>query len=266
VGRLTAPGGPRRSVDCRPVDISGVQALVYQPDDFVGGSLVWAHGGSWTGGSVGGWHDSCTDLARLSGCTLVSVDYRLAPAYPHPAALLDVMTALDWASARGGPVMVGGDSAGATVAACAALTCRDQNVPLAVQVLAYPPLDPLCRASSYGGGYFPSRAGMLAAWNTYRSAADVPSHVYSTPWEVDDLTGVAPTFLTVGDQDPVLDDVRTYAMRLLSAKVTTALRIFPSMKHGEFVRPGSSRLRDWLGQSVRDVVGGSVRLVDQESS
>jgi acetyl esterase len=97
-----------------PVHNREVAARVYRPDGTNGDWLVLAHGGSWSAGSVADWHLARADLARLAGCTYVSVEYRLAPAHPHPAALHDVLAVLDWVSARAGApsarLAVGGDS------------------------------------------------------------------------------------------------------------------------------------------------------------
>ncbi|WP_407986375.1 alpha/beta hydrolase [Kitasatospora sp. CMC57] len=149
---------------------------VFTPGARPVGWLVWAHGGSWRAGSVEGWHGATADLARISGCTVVSVEYRLSPAHRHREAMADVLTALDWtftqAAAEAGPtaVAVGGDSAGGTLAAVAAMACRDRELPLAAQVLAYPPLDPSCTAPSYTRhrGNFPS-------WGTSRTCGTAGS-------------------------------------------------------------------------------------------
>ncbi|ONI92135.1 hypothetical protein ALI22I_05920 [Saccharothrix sp. ALI-22-I] len=97
---------------------AGRPVRLFRPATAAGGTLVWAHGGSWIGGSaarrlgggVAGWHQPCAELAGLSGWTVVSVECRLAPVHPHPAALLDVAAVVGWASGRGGPVAGGGDS------------------------------------------------------------------------------------------------------------------------------------------------------------
>ena len=200
---------------------------------------MWAHGGSWQHGSAAQWHEVTADLARVSGCTVLSVDYRLAPEHRHPAALHDILAAVRWATREsvresGAPlVSVGGDSAGGTLAAAAALVLRDEGEPLVSQVLAYPPLDPGCRAPSYRAdpGAFPSADQLRAAWRSYRGTAPLrrggarPT-AYSAPFEAADLAGVAPTVLAVGDLDPVADDVRGYAQSLRQAQVETSLRLF----------------------------------------
>ncbi|MEV7507262.1 alpha/beta hydrolase [Streptomyces sp. NPDC089922] len=226
-------------------------ARVYRPAAATPrGWLVWAHGGSWRGGSARDWHGPTAELARTSGFGVVSVDYRLAPAVRHPAMVEDVLSALDWAREQDRPagsppvLAVGGDSAGGTLAACAALVCRDRGVPLAAQVLAYPPLDPRCAAPSYHRhpGLFPTAAYLTAAWQDYRHpgrpvAAD-GTRLYSTPFEAADLRGLAPALLATGDLDPVADDVHRYAQLLRAAGVQTVLREFRQTGHGAFLQPG----------------------------
>ncbi|WP_327069978.1 alpha/beta hydrolase fold domain-containing protein [Kitasatospora sp. NBC_01302] len=245
-----------------------VGARVFTPATPPEGWLVWAHGGSWRAGSVAGWHGATADLARHSGCAVVSVEYRLSPGHRHPAALADVLTAVDWAfeqAGAAGAVAVGGDSAGGTLAAAAALACRDRARPLAAQVLAYPPLDPVCDADSYTRyqGNFPTPQAMVAAWQDYRApgrpVAEDGTRLYSTPFEAADLRGLAPALLAVGEFDPVADDVRRYRELLLAAGVRAELREFPQTFHGAFLDPGQQPpstaeepgLRPWLGTALR---------------
>ncbi|MFG1998280.1 alpha/beta hydrolase fold domain-containing protein [Spirillospora sp. NPDC048911] len=227
-----------------------VPVRVHQAGVAPRGWLVWAHGGSWTSGSSAGWHHATADLARAASGTVVSVDYRLAPEHPHPAGLLDALAAMDLAQAlTDGPIAVGGDSTGATLAAAAALVWRDLGRPLAAQVLAYPPIDP--RASSYPRD--PSRARLLAAWRSYRGtaerhpAATGATRLYSTPDEADDLGGLAPAILAVGTADPVAEDVRDYARRLRAAGNAVSLREFAGLPHGAFL--DALEMRHWLGKA-----------------
>ncbi|MFF9690778.1 alpha/beta hydrolase fold domain-containing protein [Streptomyces sp. NPDC014623] len=245
-----------------------VRARVLRPRGPHHGWLVWAHGGSWRSGSASDWHEACADLARHASYCVVSVDYRLAPQHRHPAALEDVLAVVEWAQDRAGregsaPVAVGGDSAGATIAACAAVVRRDRGLALSAQVLAYPPLDPYCRAASYTryAGNFPTQEGLTAAWRAYRGSPDTedPPGLPSTPLWVEDLSGLAPAILGVGTLDPVLDDVRHYARRLRSAGNDLVYQEFDSGLHGAFLQPPAqdagpddpSALRRWLGASLR---------------
>ncbi|WP_338701421.1 alpha/beta hydrolase fold domain-containing protein [Streptomyces sp. Q6] len=227
------------------------------------GWLVWAHGGSWQYGSAAQWHAVTHRLASLSGWNVLSVDYRLAPEHPYPAPLEDLRAAVDWARQRPGAqvsVAVGGDSAGATLAACVALAERDRGRPLAAQLLAYPPLDPDCTAASYRRDPlgFPHPAQLRLAWRAWRGASPglvstsdgTPLH--RTPFDACSLAGVAPAVLAVGAEDPVADDVVEYAARLRDASVPVRLVQPPHTGHADLLRP-HSRLLPILGTALRDL-------------
>lgn len=233
-----------------------VPVRVFRPATAGQGWLVWAHGGSWHSGSAAAWQEPCEDLARRADVTVVSVDYRLAPTFPYPAALEDVLTVLTWAARQPDLhqpelLAVGGDSAGATLAASAALAFRDQGGVLGAQVLAYPPLDPECRAPSYLADprQFPQKASLLAAWRAYAGAQPGVDRSYLSPLEVASLEGLAPAIIGVGDRDPVRDDVCTYAARMQAAGVEVALRSFEAEGHALFLtRPA---FRAWFAHALR---------------
>lgn len=251
------------------------------------GWLVWAHGGSWSRGSVEQWHAPCVDLAARSSCVVVSVDYRLAPRHQHPAPVDDVLTAMTWVRQQmeheGTPpalLAVGGDSAGGTLAASAALTWRDHGHPLAAQVLAYPPFDPSCQAASYKDvGRFPDRFTMRAAWAAHLGAGTAAtSHSrYASPLDAHAMENVASAILAVGDLDPVRDDVAAYAQRLRQANVHVIDRLFHDTGHGAFTAtephspPASVRtagehrptMRTWLADTLRNHLVGNA---DEPSS
>lgn len=249
-----------------PAGTHTVPVRVYRPGPDPYGWLVWAPGGSWQAASVEHWHEATTDLARNSGCTVVSVGYRLAPRHQHPAQLDDLLTVMDWArrqAAREGEpraLSVGGDSAGGTLAAAAALVWRDRQEPLSAQVLAYPPLDPDCCAPSYTRrpDAFPSAPRLRAAWQAYRGGRGVihrcGDRLYSTPLEADRFDGAAPAVLAVGELDPVIDDVTSYARVLSEAGNEVTLRTFPGTPHAAVL----SATAAGSGPSVRQWLGGAL--------
>ena len=111
-------------------------------------TLVYFHGGGFIVGDLDSHEAHCIRIANRTGAVVVSVAYRLAPEHPFPAAVEDSLAAVRWVHARrdefGGaqrPLAVGGDSAGGNLAAVAALMCRDEGIPLAVQFLLYPATD-----------------------------------------------------------------------------------------------------------------------------
>lgn len=206
------------------------------------GWLVWAHGGSWQHGSARTWAPVTGALAQRSGWAVASVDYRLAPEHRFPAAVLDMLAALTWAEDQTGslPVVVGGDSAGGTIAVIAALARRDDGGPVPPQLLAYPPLDPACARPSYTADptAFPSAAELRAAWQRWLGSAPDPRFP-PTPLAASSLAGLAPVALVVGEHDPVRGDVTTYADRLRADGVPMGHTVVPGAGHAELLRSGS---------------------------
>ncbi|GAA4895167.1 alpha/beta hydrolase fold domain-containing protein [Streptomonospora salina] len=256
------------------VEIAGadgpVPARVHMPRRTPVGWLVWAHGGSWHGGSAKGWHHATAEFAQLAECVVVSVDYRLAPHHSHPAPVDDVLAALAWVRGRAeqdgtpAPIAVGGDSAGGTIAAAAALAARDGGERLDAQVLAYPPLDPECRAESYrGSDAFPGAEWLRASWRGYRGSSPTVVRrdrtLHSTPLDTDHLTGVATAILAVGADDPVLGDVTGYARLLRTWGAAVDLHVLPATGHGVFLAPSGSvaRLRSRLAAALHALFAGS---------
>lgn len=244
-----------------PTAVRRIRVRCYEPSRASRGVVVWAHGGSWVGGSIEAWHEPCAALARACRTAVLSVDYRLAPRWPHPAPVEDLTRVLTWVAARFGadtpPLMIGGDSAGATLAACVALRCRDTGLALTAQVLAYPPLDPSCSQPSYRRfpRSFPAREAMLDAWWTYRgSGSSEPGEdSYFTPWTVADLRGLPPAVIGVGECDPVADDSLRFAERLRQQGNRVELRSFARVGHGMFFyqrADGSFPLQEWIAEAL----------------
>ncbi|AWT26357.1 Carboxylesterase NlhH [Corynebacterium provencense] len=207
--------------------------LVHRADP-ARGLLIWVHGGSWRSGSAAAWSPMTAELADRSGWTVLSVDYRLAPEHPYPAAVGDVLAVLDRFALQDStlPVALGGDSAGATVTLLAALQRRDTPVLL---LLAYPPLDPECEAASYrepGAAVF--TAQLRQSWRLWLRPSSLPS--------LEDLKGLGPVTLVVGERDPVRDDATALADRLRRSGVPTDLHVLPGIGHADILNPGSRTL------------------------
>lgn len=274
IGRFDSTGQPRRDraspdgrwrdvlVDARARHHPAIRVRCHEPSLAEHGVVVWAHGGSWVTGSVESWHEPCAALAAACGMTVLSVDYRLAPRWRHPAPLEDVLQVLHWAARQygagdaGPPLIVGGDSAGGTIAAAAALGSREGGPALAAQVLAYPPLDPACAEPSYRRwpGAFPTRAAMLAAWGSHLGPPPLdPAEPAVTPWGVANLSGLPPAIFGFGEYDPVADDSHRFAERLSLSGNQVTLRAFARAGHGLFLHQradGAFPLQEWLGRSL----------------
>jgi acetyl esterase len=230
-------GGAVELVDAtEDIVIAGsIKARTYTPlhGARVDGLLVWLHGGGWILGDIEGFDRVCRSLANAGGMQVVSVDYRLAPECLFPAAVEDADAAVAWALERGGPVVIGGDSAGGNLAAVAALHHREA---LAAQTLVYPALDPtMCGESFAEAPPMLSRDEMAACWQTYRGECpdDDPD---LSPLRAD-LAGAPPAYIAVAGHDVLRSDGEAYAAALEAAGVAVDLVNYEDMTHG-FLRWG----------------------------
>ncbi len=229
--------------DVRDVDAGGVASRLYRPNDRSDlGLLVYFHGGGWVIGDLESHDNVCRALANGSGHAVLSVDYRLAPEHPFPAPLEDALTATRWAhghaaelGCRAGRVAVGGDSAGANLAAVVA---QLGPVPLVYQLLVYPVTDCTQAQPSYeenADGYFLSRAGM--AWFIDHYLGDTaPTDPRVSPlFAADHVVAATPPALVItAEFDPLRDEGDAYARRLADLGVPTSHVRFSGMFHGFF--------------------------------
>ncbi|HEY0753374.1 MAG TPA: alpha/beta hydrolase fold domain-containing protein [Ktedonobacteraceae bacterium] len=208
--------------------------------------LVYFHAGGWVLGSIEGHDPVCRALANRAACLVVSVEYRLAPEHPFPAAPEDCYTATCWVAQHAGEInadptriAVGGDSSGGNLAAAVALMARDRGGPhLCQQVLIYGETDyyepGTASYTTYAQGYGLTRADMLWFWDQYLSRPEDRSHPYAAPLRASDLTGLPPALIITAEYDPVRDEGEHYARRLQEAGVPTQLSRYNGMLHGFF--------------------------------
>jgi acetyl esterase len=241
-------GGAREPVaEARDVVIDGrLRARAYRPKVTAVplGALVWLHGGGWLMGDLEGFDHVCRALAVASGHVVVSVQYRLAPEHPFPAAVQDARTAVAWALGHGagqlgydaGRVAVGGDSAGGNLAASAALGA---GASVRGQLLVYPALDAAMESASYAefaDGPMLTAEEMARCYEAYLGAAD-RADPDASPLRRSDLSGAPPAFVAVAGHDPLRDDGMRYAEALRAAGIAVELRVYDDMVHG-FLRWG----------------------------
>jgi acetyl esterase len=206
--------------------------------------VIWFHGGGWVVGTLDSHDPVCRALANRTPCVVVSVDYRLAPEWPFPAALDDAWAATRWVAdealklgADASRVVVAGDSAGGNLAAAVALRARDSGPSLALQALIYPVTDFDFESESYAryeSGLNLTRAKMQWYWEQYLAGAD-GLHPDASPLRAPDLAGVAPALVQVAELDPLLSEGEAYAARLAEAGVPVTLTRYDGMIHG-FIR------------------------------
>jgi acetyl esterase len=204
-------------------------------------ALLYFHGGGFMIGSVRTHDRLCRRLAALSGCIVVSVDYRLAPEHRFPAAVDDAFDALAWLL-REAPslgidplrIAVGGDSAGGTLAAACALHARDRGWPLALQMLFYPGLGAEQRTRShrdYARGYLLDAELIQWFFEHYLPAPEDRLDWRFAPLLHPDLAGVAPAWIALAQYDPMVDEGRLYAERLATAGVAVEHHVYQGMIH-----------------------------------
>jgi acetyl esterase len=230
------------------------------------GVLVWLHGGGWYVGDVESFDRVTRQLANASGAVCLSVDYRLAPEHPYPAAVHDARAAVAWAAADGADqlgtdpdrVVVGGDSAGGNLAAVAARHERDAA---RAQALVYPALDATMDSDSYrefADGPMLRGQDMEQCWDIYLGDADRAEPDVS-PLGADDLAGVPPAYIAVAGHDVLRDDGLRYAQELRAAGVDVSVDRYDDMVHS-FLRWGGvvERARDLI-EAVAEYARVSIR-------
>ena len=215
---------------------------VYRPvKDETLPALVYFHGGGWTIGDIDTHDALCRQLALGARCVVISVDYRLAPEYPFPAAVDDCLAATRYvadnaAKLKIGAIAVGGDSAGGNLAATVSLLARDAGGPaIAFQLLIYPATDQRLASSSHdrnAQGYLLTRDAM-----TYFRRAYLPNEQDWTDWRASPLLAkshadLPPALVITAGYDPLLDEGRAYAERLKAAGGRVDYREYPDMVHG----------------------------------
>jgi acetyl esterase/lipase len=256
-------GEPVELADVRDATAGGVPVRVYRPADGVLPAIVHLHGGGWVLGDLD-THDSlCRDLAADSGCAVVSVDYRLAPEHPFPAALEDSLSAVRAVGELGldpDRVALYGDSAGGGLAAVIA---RELGGAVRHQVLVYPVCDARVGAtesySRYAEGYFLTAADMRWFVDHYAAGVD-PSDPRLSPLAAEDLAGAPPATIVLGEYDPLHDEGVAYARRLEEAGVDVELREYPGQLHPFVLLAGviddGREARGWIAQRLRAALRG----------
>jgi acetyl esterase len=263
-GAMTG-GGPAAPVAAvRELAVAGgLRARHYAPPEPGGPHplIVFFHGGGFVLGDLDSHDGPCRLLCRHAGAHVLSVDYRLAPDHPFPAAVDDACAALRWACAHAGElgadparVAVAGDSAGGNLAALAA-----REAPVALQLLFYPATDFVERARShdlFDQGFLLTREDMDWFSRQYTAGADLEDPRLSLV-RAADLDGLPPALLVTAGFDPLRDEGEAYAARLREAGVPAAVRRFPGLIHGFINLIGVSRTsRDALVE-----IGGAARAL-----
>jgi acetyl esterase len=249
-GMLDIPGHRLARVEEQSIptrDGAVIAARLYAPAQERLPVLLYFHGGGFTIGSVATHDALCRHLSHLAHCTVVSVDYRLAPEHKFPTAANDAWDALQWLvrEARalgldGTRIAVGGDSAGGTLAIVCAIEARDAGLPLALQLLFYPG----CAAhqdtpshKTFAEGFVIGEEQISYFFNHYvNSPADREDWRFA-PLLAPDVEGLAPAWIGLAECDPLVDEGVLYADKLRAAGVEVDLDIYRGVVH-EFIKMG----------------------------
>jgi acetyl esterase len=245
----TVSARPRLPVAAEDRTVEGAAgplgARLYVPagEPAPGPLLVYYHGGGWVEGSVATHDPACRLLAHLSGVRVLSVDYRLAPEHPFPAAaddaraaFADVARRADAFGADPRRVADGGDSAGRNLAAVTALALRGEPEAPAFQLLIYPGVDMTRKHPSrlaFGEGFLLTEQSMTFYEDCYVPDRSQRSDPRVSPLLAPDLSGLPPAHIATAVADPLRDEGEAYAERLRAAGVTVALQRHPQI-HGFF--------------------------------
>ncbi|HEY0315067.1 MAG TPA: alpha/beta hydrolase [Sphingomonas sp.] len=202
--------------------------------------IVFFHGGGWVLGDLDSYDSACAEIARVLDLPLVSVDYRLAPEAPWPAAPDDCEAAARWiASAppelglNPTSLVLAGDSAGGTLAIVTAIALRESPAarPASAQWAIYPAADLVTHYPSFktfGAGYLLTEEAMIWFNDHYRP--DVADWRGSPM--IADLAGLPPALVTTAGLDPIRDQGRAYAAALARAGVPVSFREARGNIHG----------------------------------
>jgi acetyl esterase len=243
-------------------------ARLYSPTEANAPTLLYLHGGGWVLGDLEGADPFCRSFANAAACTVVSLDYPLAPEHRFPEPVEAALAAASWLATEGKALgldtkrlAVGGDSAGANLAAALALMARDRGGPsLAYQLLIVPVLDAaLATASSrdHADGPLLTRADMEWFWGHYLARADDGDDPYASPLRAD-ARGLPPALVVTAEFDLLRDEGTAYAAKLREAGVPVRHRDYRGMVHGFLgfagELPAAERAIAEIAREVRDAL------------
>jgi acetyl esterase len=249
-----------------PVRDAVIAGRRYSPDG-ARGTIVWLHGGGWVLDGLDACDAMCRILANSAAADVVAVDYRVAPEHPFPVPLDDCWDALRWVAGHGGgPLAVGGDSAGGNMSAVCALRARDAGGPrLTAQILVYPVTDHDMTRPSYvehgDAGLLLGAREMEWFFDHYvpdRARRESPE---VSPLRAASLRGLAPAIVLAAGYDPLHDEVIAYAQRLEEAGVPTSVHRYPDDAHAFFsfvnIMASGNEAVALVGAEVREMIAAA---------
>jgi acetyl esterase len=255
-GQFLAPPAPVASSTDRtiPGPAGEIPIRVYRPagsraDTLLPG-LIYLHGGGWVFGNLDSHDPLCRELCNLSGCALVSVDYRLAPEHKFPAAFDDTLAAIRYVARHGASAGIdgarlaaGGDSAGGNLAAAAAIALRDEGgATLALQFLLYPVTDLAMDTPSYttlANGFTLTAERMRYFREQYLNGEKDIGDWRASPLRAKSLGELPPALVITASHDPLVDEGQRYAERLNTEGAAATYTCYEGMVHGFMTMAGA---------------------------
>ncbi len=244
---LDLPFAPMDMVTERAIgtESSYVQVRLYVPAQtgVADPLLSYFHGGGWTIGDLETHDRYCRTVAAQGGCRVLSVDYRMGPEHPFPAAVEDAMRV--YRSVLASPedfgadparIAVGGDSAGGNLAAVICHQARRDGLPPpCFQLLIYPSVDlrgDYASRRAFGEDYLLTEASMQWFTDNYLPDRALLTDPRVSPLLSDDFAGQPPAFIQTAGYDPLRDEGYAYAARLREAGGSVEQRHYPGLIHG----------------------------------
>jgi acetyl esterase len=253
--------------DAAPGPAGPLPVRIYKPRHARGGLILYFHGGGGVIGSVASADRFCRLYADTAGCAVASVEYRLAPEAPHPAAIDDALATFRWAVANAhrwgadpARVAVAGDSFGGYLAAWIdRRTAATAGPRPCAQILIYPLTDLTLSSPSYhlfAEGF--ALTLPLIRWFRDHYAPDPGTHRAASPLFLADLAGAVPALVVAAGFDCLRDEGKAYADRLAAAGARVDYRRHTSLIHGFITMTGAC---DAARAAVLDLARASGALV-----
>jgi acetyl esterase len=259
-----------------------LQARVYTPSSQPKpcGALVWFHGGGFVLGSLDSHDGLCRALASRARVTVVSVDYRLAPEHPFPAAVDDAVAATRWVLAHaaelgvdGAAVAVGGDSAGGNLSAVVTQALREDRARPAFQLLVYPATDMTRGFPShkfFRDGFILTEASIDWFLRHYLADPTKRTDPRASPLLASDLSRLPPALVITAGFDPLRDEGDAYAERMRRSGVQVQHVRAESLLHGFITTGGSvreaARILDLAARSLSVALAGRATTAEKPAA
>ncbi|BBY78056.1 alpha/beta hydrolase [Mycolicibacterium parafortuitum] len=226
-------------------------------------AVIYCHSGAFVLGNLDTDHRQCIELARRGRCTVLSMDYRLAPEHPYPAAQEDASAILEWAvrcavelGIDASAIAVAGSSAGAALAAgLAQRSAAGEAPPVVFQLLHQPVLDDRATPSKQEFTTTPGFDAEAVAWMWRHYAGEVPLPDSAVPSRTTEMASLPAALITCSELDPLRDEAIDYALRLMWEGVSVELHVISGTCHGF-----DSLVPDWeISTQLFEIQGAALR-------